>query len=46
MAPEALIGALAFAAGLIDQKQAISAEELAKEFTWEKLRKEDIYLTL
>ena len=46
MTPETLIGALAFAAGLIDQKEAISAEELAKEFTWDKLRKEDIYLTL
>ena len=46
MTPEELIGALAFAAGLIDQKEAISAEELAKEFTWEKLIKEDIYLTL
>ena len=46
MAPEALLGALAFAAGLIDQKTSVSAKELAAEFTWEKLKKEDIYLTL
>ena len=46
MAPEALLGALAFAAGLIDQKVSVSARELAAEFSWEKLKKEDIYLTL
>jgi len=46
MSPEALLGSLAFAGGIIDKKCAISARELAGEFTWEKLRKEDIYLTL
>ena len=46
MTPEALLGALAFAAGLIDQKASVSAKELAAEFTWENLKKEDIYLTL
>ena len=46
MSPEALLGALAFAAGLIDQKASVSARELAAEFTWDKLKKEDIYLTL
>ena len=46
MPPEALIGSLAFAAGLIDQKAAISAKELAAEFSWDKLRKEDIFLEL
>ena len=46
MTPEALLGALAFAAGIIDQKVSVSAGELAAEFTWEKLKKEDIYLTL
>ena len=46
MTPEELLGSLAFAAGLIDQKTAVSAKELAAEFTWEKLKKEDIYLTL
>ena len=44
--PEELIGALAFSSGLIDQNVAISALELSKEFSWENLRKEDIYLTL
>ena len=46
MTAEALLGSLAFAGGIIDQKCAISARELAQEFTWDKLRKEDIYLTL
>ena len=46
MSPEALIGSLAFAAGLIDQKTAISAKELAAEFSWDKLKKEDIFLEL
>ena len=46
MPPEALIGSLAFAAGLIDQKTAISAKELAAEFFWDKLKKEDIFLEL
>ena len=44
--PEELIGALAFSSGLIDQNVAISAQELSKEFSWENLRKEDIFLTL
>jgi glutamyl-tRNA synthetase len=44
--PEELIGILAFSSGLIDQKQAISARELAQEFSWNKLRKEDIFLSL
>ena len=42
--PETLIGTLAFAAGLIDQKCPISARELAREFSWEKLSGENIYL--
>ena len=42
--PEQLIGTLAFAAGLIDQNCAISARELAGEFSWDKLRGENIYL--
>ena len=46
MTAEELIGMLAFSSGLIDQKTAISAKELAVEFDWSKLRKEDIYLTL
>ena len=46
MTPEALLGSLAFSAGLIDKAQPVSARELAKEFSWEKVRKEDIYLQL
>ena len=42
--PEQLIGTLAYAAGLIDKKQPISARELAAEFDWEKLRGDSIYL--
>ena len=42
--PEQLIGSLAFASGLIDRKCAISARELAGEFSWEKLHGDAIYL--
>ena len=42
--PEQLIGALAFSAGLIDRKEALSARELAREFAWEKLRGDSIFL--
>ena len=41
---ETLIGTLAYASGLIDQNCPISPEELAKEFSWEKLSGESIYL--
>ena len=46
MRPEELIGALAQAAGLIERREPVSARELAREFSWDKLRKEDICLTL
>ena len=46
MTPEALIGTLAYAGGLIERKESVSARELAGEFSWDKLRKEDIYLSL
>ncbi len=42
--PEQLIGTLAFASGLIDQKCALSAKELAQEFSWHKLKGESIFL--
>ncbi len=42
--PEQLIGALAFAAGLIPENVPISPAELAKEFAWEKVRKNDVCL--
>lgn len=41
---EALIGSLAYAAGLLDHYTPISAAELSAEFSWEKLKKNDIYL--
>ena len=44
VSPEQLIGTLAFAAGIIDRQTAISAKELAGEFTWEKLKGDAIYL--
>ena len=46
MTPQQLIGTLAYAAGLTDRNTPVSAAELAKEFSWEKLRREDIYLQL
>jgi len=42
MKPTELIGHLAFAAGLMDREEAISAGELAKEFCWNRLRSENI----
>ncbi len=42
--PEQLIGALAYSSGLIDQKRAISVEELASSFSWEKLKGDAITL--
>ena len=44
VSPEQLIGTLAFAAGLIDQNAPISARELAKEFSWNRLSGENIFL--
>ena len=41
---EHLLGKLAYAAGIIDTDTPVSAAELAKEFSWEKLRGEAIYL--
>ncbi len=42
---EEILGALAFACGLTDQKTAISAKELAAEFSWDNIRKDDIYFS-
>ena len=44
MTAEQLIGHLAYASGLIDRAEAVSARELSKEFSWNKLRKQDIYI--
>ncbi len=44
MTAETLIGSLAHSAGLLAHSEPISARELAAEFQWENLKKEDIYL--
>lgn len=44
--PDAIIGLLAHAAGLIDRPAPISAAELAKEFQWSNLRGDSIYLNI
>ena len=41
---ESLIGSLAHTCGLLDRFEPISARELASVFSWEKIKKEDIYL--
>jgi glutamyl-tRNA synthetase len=44
MTPEKLLGSLACSAGLLEKSEPISAGELAKEFSWDKLQKKDICL--
>ena len=44
ISPEALLGALAFSAGIIHRKESVSAAELAREFSWDKLSGDSIYL--
>ncbi len=44
--PGELIGSLAHTAGLIAKYEPISARELLGEFSWKKLKKEEIYLDL
>ena len=41
---ETLLGTLAHAAGIIDKREALSPGELAKEFRWEKVKGESIFL--
>ena len=41
---EGLLGKLAFSAGIIDRDEAVSAPELAKEFSWRQLKGDAIYL--
>lgn len=41
---EELLGVLAHSAGLMEKAEAVSAKELATVFSWEKLRREAIYL--
>ncbi len=46
LSPEQVIGLLAWACGLIDRWQAVSARELAAEFSWDRVRREDITLDM
>ena len=43
--PQQILGQLAFSAGLLDRPEAVSAQELATIFSWEKIKKEDICLS-
>ena len=42
--PEKLLGLLAFRCGLISAWEPVSAAELAAEFSWEKVQKDDIVM--
>ena len=42
LTPQQLIGMLAHSCGLIEQKEALSARELAAIFSWDKLQKTEI----
>lgn len=44
MPAEALLGTLAYAAGLIHRREPVSARELIGEFTWDRLRREAVTL--
>ncbi|MBR5021756.1 MAG: tRNA glutamyl-Q(34) synthetase GluQRS [Oscillospiraceae bacterium] len=44
--PEALLGLLGYACGILDKQAPISARELAGEFNWNKLKNQDIYLDI
>ncbi len=44
MMPQQLLGKLAFAAGVIDQDIPVSAGELAKEFSWDKVSGQAVYI--
>ncbi len=44
MTAEQIIGSLAFTGGLLKKNEPISARELACHFSWEKLKKDSIFL--
>ena len=44
--PEEIIGALAHSSGLLERYEPISARELAGEFSWEKLKMDNIQLQM
>lgn len=43
--PQQVLGQLAYSAGLLDMPEAVSAQELATVFSWDKVKKEDICLS-
>ena len=43
--PQQVLGQLAYSAGLLDRPEAVSAQELATVFSWDKVKKEDICLS-
>ena len=44
MRPQALVGALAHAAGLLERPESVSPRELAAHFSWENVKKDNIVL--
>ncbi len=44
--PEEIIGILAHSSGMLDRYEPISARELAGEFSWKKLKKDNIQLQM
>ena len=40
--PEQLVGILGHMAGQLDRPEAISAAELARDFSWDKVPREDV----
>jgi glutamyl-tRNA synthetase len=42
--PEEIVGLLAFRSGLIDHPEPLSVTELLPEFSWEKLKRDDIVM--
>ena len=44
MPPERLVGALAFAAGLIDRDESVAAKDLISGFRWDKVPQTDLFL--
>jgi glutamyl-tRNA synthetase len=44
--PEEIIGLLAYLCGLIPKWEKVSAKELVPEFSWEKVKREDIRINL
>ena len=44
--PEEIIGALAYSSGLLESYTPISVKELAKEFSWKKLKTDNISLQM